>query len=305
MSKVSSMRYKLPVSNRAIALSEALLTTFLWSSSYVLIKRGLVNISPLLFAGSRYFLAFLCLLTVLLLTRKTFPSIEMKEWVYLACLGLSGYAGMPAFQFLGLLYLDATDSAFISNFNPLFVALVSWVVKKKSPRKIQWAGFILSLIGATVYFFPEIDLGSANKALGMVFTAISGLFWGIYMVLAEKRTSEGLDVLTRTTISMGLGSAPLLLLSFVIEGTRLAKSSWIYIAWLGIVNTALAFTLWIHSLEELKAFETAVLQNTMLIQIALLSMLFLAESLSSNKIIGMIFVLTGAILAQKRTKNNT
>ncbi len=305
MGKVPSKRYNLPVSNRAIALGEALLTTFLWSSSYVLIKRGLVNISPLLFAGSRYFLAFLCLLTVFLLTRKTFPPLEMKEWAYLACLGLSGYAGMPAFQFLGLLYIGATDSAFISNFNPLFVALVSWAVKKKSPRKIQWAGFIVSLIGATVYFFPEIELRSMNKALGMVFTAISGLFWGIYMVLAEKRTSEVLDVLTRTTISMGLGSTPLLLLSFVIEGTRLAKSSWIYIVWLGIVNTALAFTLWIHSLEELKAFETAVLQNTMLIQIALLSMLFLGETLSSNKIIGMIFVLTGAILAQKRTKNDT
>ncbi|HDD69471.1 MAG TPA: hypothetical protein ENG61_03835 [Candidatus Korarchaeota archaeon] len=44
-----------------------------------------------------------------------------------------------------------------------------------------------------------------------------------------------------------------------------------------MVNTALAFILWVHSLEELKAFETSVLQNTMLIQIILLSMLFLGE----------------------------
>ncbi len=109
----------LPVSKRNIALSEALLTTFLWSSSYILIKRGLVIISPLLFAGSRYFLAFLCLLAVFLLTKRNLPAIKRKKWVNLAFLGLSGYAGMPAFQFLGLLYLGATDSAFISNFNPL------------------------------------------------------------------------------------------------------------------------------------------------------------------------------------------
>ena len=178
MGNVHPKRCRLSVTNRIVALSEALLTTFLWSSSYVLIKRGLVGISPLLFAGCRYFLAFLCLLTISLLTRRNFPLIAREEWIYLACLGLSGYAGMPAFQFLGLVYLGATDSAFISNFNPLFVALVSWVLKKRSPGKIQWLGFFLSLVGATVYFFPEIELRSLDKAQGMLYTAISGLFLG-------------------------------------------------------------------------------------------------------------------------------
>ena len=173
-------------SNRTRALAEALITTFLWSSSYILIKRGLLRIDPLLFAGTRYFLAFLCLLTAFLLTRRKFPPVEKREFIYLACLGLSGYAGMPAFQFLGLLYLGATDSAFISNFNPLFVALISWLVKKRSPERRQWAGFFLSLIGATIYFLPEIELRSTDKLLGIVLTAISGLFWGIHMVLAKK-----------------------------------------------------------------------------------------------------------------------
>jgi len=95
---------------------------------------------------------------------------------------------MPAFQFLGLLYLGATDSAFI-------------------------------------YFLKEIELRS-GELLGIVLTTISGIFWGIYMVLAGGRTSE-VDVLTRTTISMGLGSTPLPLLSM------LTGPSWIYIVWLG------------------------------------------------------------------------
>ncbi len=175
-------------------------------------------------------------------------------------------------------------------------------------KEVSWkkaVDWVFSFINWSYYlFFPEIQLRSRDKALGIALTAISGLFWGIYMVLAEKRTSEELDVLSRTTISMGLGSVPLLLLSFLVEGTRLVKSSWIYILWLGIVNTAIAFTLWIRSLEELRAFETSILQNTMLIQIALLSMLFLDEALSFNKIIGMILVLTGAILAQKTKKGS-
>ena len=43
------------------AVFQALFVTFLWSTSWVLIKIGLVDIAPLTFAGLRYGLAFLCL----------------------------------------------------------------------------------------------------------------------------------------------------------------------------------------------------------------------------------------------------
>ncbi|RLE66179.1 MAG: hypothetical protein DRJ47_02965 [Thermoprotei archaeon] len=40
-----------------LALSEALLVTFLWSTSYVFIKIGLKEINPLVFAAYRYTIA--------------------------------------------------------------------------------------------------------------------------------------------------------------------------------------------------------------------------------------------------------
>jgi drug/metabolite transporter (DMT)-like permease len=44
------------------AVLQALLVTFLWSTSWVLIKIGLQDIPALTFAGLRYSLAFVCLL---------------------------------------------------------------------------------------------------------------------------------------------------------------------------------------------------------------------------------------------------
>ncbi|KAA0247176.1 MAG: hypothetical protein EDM72_03030 [Chlorobiota bacterium] len=44
------------------AILLALLVTFLWSTSFVIIKIGLVEIPPLTFAGLRYTIAFICLL---------------------------------------------------------------------------------------------------------------------------------------------------------------------------------------------------------------------------------------------------
>ena len=52
------MRY----SPRLLAILQAVFVTFLWSTSWVLIKRNISEIPPLTFAGLRYSIAFLILL---------------------------------------------------------------------------------------------------------------------------------------------------------------------------------------------------------------------------------------------------
>ena len=65
-----------------------------------------------------------------------------------------------------------------------------------------------------------------------------------------------------------------------------------------LVNTALAFTLWNFSLRQLSALESSAINNTMLIQIALLAWLFLDESLGWSEGAGILLVSAGIILAQ-------
>ncbi|MFX1482391.1 MAG: EamA family transporter, partial [Promethearchaeota archaeon] len=51
---------------RVIAVLEALFVTVLWSSSFVIIKFGLNEIPPLTFAGLRYSIASIILMTLIL-----------------------------------------------------------------------------------------------------------------------------------------------------------------------------------------------------------------------------------------------
>jgi drug/metabolite transporter (DMT)-like permease len=74
------------------------------------------------------------------------------------------------------------------------------------------------------------------------------------------------------------------------------------ILWLSIANTALAFFLWNHALKTLKAIEQSILQNSMLIQIAILAFVFLQEQITAQKIIGMIIVFSGVLIVQMRSK---
>ncbi len=72
----------------------------------------------------------------------------------------------------------------------------------------------------------------------------------------------------------------MLVLGLVIEGwPAISLRSWAVILWLAVVNSALAFTLWNRSLAVLSAAsESSVINNTMLIQIAVLAWAFLGRA---------------------------
>jgi drug/metabolite transporter (DMT)-like permease len=75
---------------------------------------------------------------------------------------------------------------------------------------------------------------------------------------------------------------------------------WLIVGWLAAINTALAFTLWNTALRELKAVEANTINNTMLIQIALLAAIFLSEPLSLRQWLAIAVVAIGVWLVQLR-----
>ena len=86
---------------------------------------------------------------------------------------------------------------------------------------------------------------------------------------------------------------------------RLALVHWIIILWLAVVNTALAFTLWNHTLRTLSAMESSIINNTMLFQIALLAWLFLGQTLGRRQVAGMVLAALGTLLVQMRKGDRT
>ena len=108
------------------AVLQALLVTFLWSTSWVLIKIGLQDIPALTFAGLRYSLAFLCLLPFILSPARlaSLRTLSGRKWARLVVLGLLFYAVTQGAQFLGLAYLPAVTVSLLLNFTTVIVALL-------------------------------------------------------------------------------------------------------------------------------------------------------------------------------------
>lgn len=67
---------------------------------------------------------------------------------------------------------------------------------------------------------------------------------------------------------------------------------------MAIVNTAFAFTLWNHTLRTLTAVESSMINNTLMVQVPILAIIFLGETITPRQIVGMIVTIAGVALVQ-------
>lgn len=282
------------------AILLALLVTFLWSTSFVIIKLGLKEIPPLTFAGLRYSIAFICLFPFIF-TKKNkavIKSLDKRDWINLILLGILFYAFTQGTQFIGLSLLPAVTVSLWLNFTPLVVAVAAIFFIKEIPTKLQWAGVVLFIAGILTYFYP-VAL-SDNQSLGLIVMTIGVFANASSAILGRSVNRKGnINPLVVTVISMGIGSFILLITGVTVQGfPSISFENIIYLLWLAIINTALAFTIWNHTLRTLTAMESSIINGTMLIQIAVLAWVFLGESITFKEVIGMLIAAVGAIFVQ-------
>jgi drug/metabolite transporter (DMT)-like permease len=283
---------------------KALFVTFLWSTSWVLVKIGLEGIPVLFFAGLRYVIAFFCLLVFTSRSGRLarVGSLSPKAWMTLSVLGVLFYSVTQGAVYLSLTYLPATTTSLLLSLTPVVVALLGIVLLKEQPTTMQWCGVCLYLVGVSLYFYPIAALRS--EIVGLAVVGVAVLANALSSILGRHINRSGeLEPMTVTVVSMGSGGILLFLGGLIPQGfPHLTLMQWAIILWLAIVNSALAFTLWNATLRVLSATESSIINNTMLFQIAVLAWAFLGERLSGPEMLGMMVAAVGTLVVQVRRR---
>lgn len=285
-----------------VAVLQALFVAFLWATSWVFIKIGLQEIPPLTFAGLRYVLAFGCLLVVLFFNEagRELKTLTKRAWGQLLLLGLLYYAGTQGASFVALAYLPAVTVNLLWSFSSVTVALLGIVWLSERPTVFQWGGILLAALGAFIYFYPVKV--PKSQLFGIVVAVVGILANAISSIMGRDVNRSGkFHPLVVTVVSMGAGSIPLFATGVVVEGIPvIGLQSWAIIAWLAVVNTAFAFTLWNHTLRTLTAMESSIINGTMLIWIPIFAVMFLGERITGKEIIGLLAAGAGTLIVQLR-----
>ena len=279
----------------------ALLVTFLWSTSWVLIRWGLDDegLTPVMFAALRYGLAAIVLVGfVIVRERRNLRRYRVDRGYVtkLVLLGVVMYTITQGAMFVALDNQPAATTSLVLSLTPLFVAAGAAITLAEAPSRWQLTGVVFVAVGALLYFAG--DLGAT--AAGMVAAVVTLLANVVASILGRDVNREGrLPALYITTISMGIGAGALVFIAIGLEGIpSISPAGWLIIAWLAVVNTAFAFTLWNLSLQRLSAVESASINNTMLVQIALLAWFFLGEAPGAFGLLGIAMVSAGVYLVQ-------
>lgn len=291
-----------------ISILQALFVTFLWSTSFIIIKLGLVEIPPITFAGLRYSLAFLCFLPFLFFKRKYFEEIKQlntNQWKKLILLGFVFYTFTQGAQFLGLYFLPSVTVSLMLNFTPIIVAVMGIFLLSEKPSFLQWIGAILFIVGILTYFLPINLLENEILGLGIMLIGVLANS-GSAIIGRDINRKKDISPFVVTIISMGIGAILLLIIGLSLkEFPNISLKNWLFLIWLAAINTAFAFTLWNLTLQNLTAMESSIINGTMLIQIAFLAWFFLGEEISLQEGIGMSIAALGAVLVQlKKIKIN-
>ena len=282
------------------AVFTALFVTALWSLSWVLITRGLEDIKPLSFAGLRYALAAMMLSPLLFgrTARAALAALPPRGWALLIGFGLLQYGVTQACQFTALTLLPPTTLSLMLAFTPALVAVLGAMLLGERLGWVEVAGVAVFIAGAAIYFVSRsLPVGAAA---GLVIAGLGVLANAGQTLLGRKANRDShLSPSLITAVSMAAGAAALLTTGVVVEGVpHLPPRAWLIVGWLAAVHTALAFWLWNRAQRSLSALEASLINNTMMIQIAVLAVVVLGERLTAMQVAGLVIAGLGVLWVQ-------
>jgi len=291
---------------RGRAFLYALIATLLFGTAYVGAKVVLRELPPFTAAASRFVISTVILWTILLARGKP-PRPRGDDWKTLAIAGIFQTTLYFAFQYTGLGYTSASNTAVIANSRPIFVALLSAVLLAEPLRRGRVLGIIIAF-GGVLLLTTDGRISSlsfsSTHAFGdflIVLNAMSGAVGLVY----NKKTLSRLPVLPVIVYSTTVGAAGLLPLAALelrkIGVPHVSLTAWGGVIYLAIFCSTIPYLFWYSALARLEAAQTAVFLFFVPVVSVILSVVLLGEHISVYFVIGALLVLAGAYLTNHRT----
>jgi len=222
-----------------------ILLACLWGSSFILIKRGLVGLTPWELGALRMVAASVFLLPVAL---RRLNRVEKDQWRVLASVGLLGSL-IPGFLFaFAQMKIDSAIAGVVNALTPIFTILIGMLFyKKKHPIRI-FIGILIGFVGITVLAMAGGSGGFSVNGY-VFFVVLATVCYGTNVNLI-KHHLHNLQALTVTAISLMIAGpvALVYLIGFTDFFTKVVSSPEVqlaagYTALLGILSTAIALSL--------------------------------------------------------------
>jgi drug/metabolite transporter (DMT)-like permease len=272
--------------------------TFLWGSTFVVVKNSLEQSSVFVFLAVRFSLAGLCMAVFRPRVLRVLQREEIFAGVRLGFFMFGGYA----FQTAGLQYTTASNSGFITGSSVVLVPLILALFWGKRVTLWVYLGTIAAASG--LYFLTVPASGIAHLNRGDVLTLFAAASYAVHIILVGEYTREhSAAALSVLQVVACAGMAWLTALgahSIRWQAMRFEASAalWIGLAVCAILATALAFSLQLWAQQYTTPSHAAILFTLEPVFAVATSYVVLHERLGLRSVFGAALVLAGILAAE-------
>ncbi|MBQ5677075.1 MAG: EamA family transporter [Lachnospiraceae bacterium] len=268
------------------------------------IFRRYIPLSSGMLAAVRGIVGTIFLLLVFFSKKEKFHADTIKKNLFL--LLLSGcFIGINwIFLFESYRYTTVATATLCYYMAPIFVMLVSPFLFKEKMTIKKGLCIVSALIGMVFVSgilteVPVNDMSQDSQLKGIVFGLLAAAFYASVILLNKK--ISGVGAYEKTIFQ--LGSAAITILPYVLltesfEAMNLTPNILVLIIFVGIVHTGIAYTLYFHSMGDLKAQTIALYSYIDPILAIILSAIILKEHMHPLAIIGAVLILGAAMISE-------
>ena len=278
------------------------LAAAIWGLAFVFQKTAMNAIGPLTFIAARGVVAALALMPLALLEdRYRRPSKRLAPTLapsgILRSAGLAGLAFFvaAAFQQFGLRTATATNGGFLTALYVVLTPPLAFLLRGTPPGKIVIPAALLSAIGTWLLGGGAISQLSSGDWL----IAACAIFWALHVILSASGAAYERPILF-TGLQFAVVGFTAGICAWLFEPVSLSalKSAATEILYVGLLSSALTFTLLTFALNYAPASEAAVIISTESLFAALAGALMLDERLPPVAWLGAAMIMAAVLLVQ-------
>lgn len=232
------------MNNKQLRWFYLILLSLIWGSSFILMKKALVSLTPFQVGSLRMIFTAIFLIAI---GFNNISKINKEQWYYIFLTAILG-TFFPVFLFAyAIQNIDSSIASILNSITPLNTLIVGSLFYGFTFLRKQVLGIIIGLIGSIILILIGTEINPDQNYIYAFFIIIASAGYSFNINILKKHLS-GLNALAITTgnfIILIIPAFIILLFTdfFHIETIQNSKTSLYYLILLSIFGTAMAKTL--------------------------------------------------------------
>ena len=291
------------MSNKLINWLIFIALSFIWGSSFILMKEGLVHLTAFQVASLRIISSGLVLLPV---AYKSFKEIPRNKIFVTFMSGVLGSL-LPAYLFcIAEETIDSALAGVLNSLTPIFVIIIGafFFQSKTSANKV--IGILIAFTGSILLFLSQPDFTHNSNAFNVLLVVIATIMYG-YNVNMVSRHLKNIPSLRIASMALTLNAIPALAVLYFTGYFKLdltdtgVLASTGFSCILGIFGTAVASIIFYMLIKRAGAvFSSMVTYGIPFV--AIMWGILYGEKIGWKQVLSLVIILAGVYIANRKIK---